>query len=162
MKPIQPVLAYCGASVQTVWSSHVIIVQVLYSLKARNETFHGVKVETLNYESGHPLYYDGLLWVVEDGGNLRIWQECRQSPWITDGEVEGEIEEIIGHYESDTGSVYYAIKWMDYECPTWELEEDVLTCQLIDHYWLHCSGAGLDCISGLAGHTASPKDGIRI
>lgn len=133
MDRVQPKWAYRGSIVRTACSSHVIVTQVLYSFKALDQIFHGVKVVP---EPGHPSYYDGLLWVVDDGEGLLVWQECRQRPRIIDGKFEHEIEEIVGHYESWTGSVYYAIKWMDYKCPTWESEEDMLTCHLINKYWL--------------------------
>ena len=51
-----------------------------------------------------------LLGWVEDGEGLQIWPECRQQPQIIDGELEHEIEKMVGSYESQTGSVYYAVK----------------------------------------------------
>ena len=133
--------AYRGSVIQTAWSSNVAVIQVLYTLRTADWTFHGVRVETL--DQGWEVSSDAtkLLWVLEDHQGLRTWQECRQRPFIIDGELEHDIEKIVGHYESQTGSVYYAVKWVDFECPTWELEDDLSSCQLITEYCMHLPGS---------------------
>jgi len=61
---------------------------------------------------------------------LQIWQDCWSQPRINDGELEHEIKGKVGHYESQTGSVYYAV--VNYGCSTWELEEDICSsCYLL-------------------------------
>ena len=134
--------AYRGSFVRTAWSSNVVILQVLYSLRTPNQIFHGVKVDTLDQEVGASTDGNGLLWVAEDSQGLRVWQECRQRPFILDGEIEYEIEEIVGHYEAQTGSVYYAVKWSDYECPTWELEDNLRSTRFITEYCMQLLGSG--------------------
>ncbi|KAK8038384.1 hypothetical protein PG994_015151 [Apiospora phragmitis] len=57
-----------------------------------------------------------------------MWQECQQRPRLIDGEPTHAIEDVVAHYQTSTGSVYYAIKWAGYECPTWELESDLDGC----------------------------------
>lgn len=124
--------AYHGSFVRAAWSSKVAILEVLYSLKTSNQIFLGVRGETLDPQSDH----HGLLWVSKDSQGFQVWQECRQRPFIMEGESEYEIEEILGHYETQTGAVYYAVKWFDYECPTWELEDDLWSSRLITDYCL--------------------------
>ncbi|KEY63885.1 hypothetical protein S40285_08976 [Stachybotrys chlorohalonatus IBT 40285] len=133
MMHLIPDRSHRGSLVHTAWSSNVSILQVLYSIKTSDLTFHGVTVEGFD-DSGD------LLWVLEDHLGLRIWQECRQRPFISDGdlgELENEIEEIVGHYEAPTGSIYYAVKWVGYECPTWELEDDLGGGRQITDYCMH-------------------------
>jgi hypothetical protein len=129
----------CRSSfVRTAWSSNVTILQVLYTYRTSTHTFLGVRTETLQQKSDH----HSLLWVVKDGQGFRVWQECRQRPFIINGESEFEIQGIIGHYETQTGAVYYAVKWIHYECPTWELEDDLWNCQLITDYCLYLPSLG--------------------
>ncbi|KAK3933477.1 hypothetical protein QBC46DRAFT_368726 [Diplogelasinospora grovesii] len=138
MQRLNPKVAYLGCPVRTGWSSHVVVVQVLYTLWKPELIFHGVRVENLDGDFRNWPYTEGLLWVLEDGQELRIWQECRQRPRIIDGEADCEIEEIVGHYQAQSGPVYYAIKWVGYECPTWELEDDLHGySQLLTQYCRH-------------------------
>jgi hypothetical protein len=51
---------------------------------------------------------EGLLWVYKEGHNVRIRQECRQQPQFIEGEPECEIRNIIGHYCTQTGLVYFS------------------------------------------------------
>ncbi|KAH7303147.1 hypothetical protein B0I35DRAFT_365538 [Stachybotrys elegans] len=117
---------------QAPWSPKVPILQVICSIKTASRTFHGVQVEALDQESNH----HSLVWVFEDIRGFRVWQECCQRPFIIDGESVNEIKEIVGHHEDQTGCVYYAVKWTDYECPTWELEDDLGNHQIITEYCL--------------------------
>lgn len=139
MMQLQPDWAHRGSFVQTAWSSSVVILQVLYTIKTPDRIFHGAIVENLDQASGTSAT-DNLLWVVDDSYGLRMWQECRQRPFITQGEYGYEIEEVFGHYETQTGSVYYAVKWVDYECPTWELEDDLYDSNLTTEYCMHLQG----------------------
>ncbi|KAK4206037.1 hypothetical protein QBC37DRAFT_301603, partial [Rhypophila decipiens] len=74
--------------------------------------------------------------VFDNTYSLRVWQECRQRPFITEGKYGYEVEQISGHYETPTGSVYYGVKWTVYECPTWELEDDLYNSQLTTESYL--------------------------
>ncbi|KAK4206201.1 hypothetical protein QBC37DRAFT_301271 [Rhypophila decipiens] len=138
MMQLQPDWARRGSLVQTAWSSNVVILQVLYTVTTLDRKFHGVIVENPVQARGASAT-DDLLWVFDDSCGLRVWQECRQRPFITEGEY-GEIEQVFGHYENPTGSVYYAVKWTDYECPTWELEDDLYDSQLTTEYCIHLPG----------------------
>jgi hypothetical protein len=124
--------AYRGSIIRTAWSSKVAILEVLFSFGTSYRTFLGVRAETLDRKSDH----DELLWVCKDSQGFQLWQECRQRPYIIDGESDYEIEQILGHYESQSGDIHYAVKWIDYECPTWELEDDLWSCRLITTYCL--------------------------
>jgi hypothetical protein len=124
--------AYEGLFVRAAWSSRVTILQALYSLTISDQTFLGVKTKTLDHESDH----HGLLWIYKDGENFRVWQECRQRPFVGSFDVEQEIEEILGHHEMENGDVYYAVKWLSYTCPTWESEDDLFSCRQATDYCL--------------------------
>lgn len=118
--------------VRTAWSSKVAILEVLYTYRTLYQTFLGVRTETLDPTSDQ----NGLLWVCKDTQGYQVWQECHQRPYIIEGESDYDVKEILGHYESPNGSVYYAVKWIGYECPTWELEDDLWGCRLITTYCL--------------------------
>ena len=126
-----------GLFIKTEWSSRLVILEVLYTIKKLGRTFYGVRFENLDEKTGDWLQTEGPLWVYKEGRDIRIWQECRQRPRFIEGEPESdEIRKIIGHYYSQTGLVYYAIMWAEYMCPTWELEEDLDSCsQLITEYY---------------------------
>lgn len=68
-----------------------------------------------------------LIWAYGDDRQLSLWQDIRQRPRIIDSKSEANIERIVGHYQVATGEYYYAIKWKNYACPTWELEAN-LSC----------------------------------
>ncbi|KAK3933652.1 hypothetical protein QBC46DRAFT_368648 [Diplogelasinospora grovesii] len=126
MQRLTPKVAYLGSPVRTGWSSHVVVMQVLYTLWKPELIFHGIRVENLDGDLRNWPYTEGLLW------------ECRQRPRIINGEADFEIEEIVGHYQAQSGLVYYAIKWVEYECPTWELEDDLYGySQLLTQYCRH-------------------------
>jgi hypothetical protein len=91
-------------------------------------TFYGVRVENLDQTGWDWLDRDGLLWVFDNGQHLEIWQESRQRPRVVDGIPDCGIERIVGHYQDESGRVYYGVKWLNYESPSWELEEDLERC----------------------------------
>lgn len=146
MKHLDPDGKYEGSFVRTAWSSRVVILRVLYTITSTNQSilFHGVKAKTTDRKQ-EASAEDELLWVFKDCSGLRLWQECRQKPFIIDGEVDSDIEEIVGHHEDESGAIHYAVKWLDYECPTWESEADLYTCPLITDYCLNLPKmAGVD------------------
>ncbi|KAK1656939.1 hypothetical protein BDP55DRAFT_738597 [Colletotrichum godetiae] len=51
--------------------------------------------------------------------------ECAQRPHMIDGHSSYVPESIAGHHEAGNGAVLYGVKWIGYECPTWELESDL-------------------------------------
>ena len=125
-----------GSFIKTDWSSQLVIIEVLYTVENLVRTFHGVRFKNLEKKTEDWPQDEGLLWVYNEGHIVRIWQECRQRPRFIEGEPDCEIREIVGHYYTQTGLVYYAILWMEYECPTWELEENLDSCsQLITEYY---------------------------
>ncbi|CAM1503404.1 Fc.00g081800.m01.CDS01 [Cosmosporella sp. VM-42] len=117
-----------NCTVHTAWSAQVIVEEVLLALKTDDRTFYGVRTTNRDHRPWiwpRP-HLDGLLWVVEDGLRLWVWQECRQAPWIGCGEGADGVEQIVGqHRQPDTGLTYVGVKWKGYECPTWELESEV-------------------------------------
>ena len=42
--------------------------------------------------------------------------------------VQSRRKSLIGYYRSVSGNVFVGVKWRGYECPTWELEDDLLQC----------------------------------
>lgn len=123
-----------GAKIYTPWSSNVILLEILLIHHNVVGTFYGIRSETRDKE-GWPLDSKSPLWVYDDNKTLRLWQEFRQCPRTQDLD---NIEDIIGHYESNSGKIYYAVKWSDYACPTWELEEDMLCYDYsLNEYYMH-------------------------
>ncbi|KAI5465168.1 hypothetical protein BGZ63DRAFT_351236 [Mariannaea sp. PMI_226] len=120
-----------GARVQTTWSAHVIVKQVLITVKDPQWTFHGVRVSNLDLSLWDRPPSDCLLWVVEDTQGLRAWQECRQRPYLSEKGLEQEakdIKEVFGYHECEDGKLYFAVRWEGYECPTWEPEPRLASC----------------------------------
>ncbi|KAH8659437.1 hypothetical protein BGZ61DRAFT_433541 [Ilyonectria robusta] len=125
MEAPTPQYWYRECPVQTAWSSDVIVVEVLMTFTTPNWTFHGIRAANYDWEQWDWPRSDGLLWVVDDGQRLRLWQDFRQCPNVMQCDSECSVEAVIGYYQSDTGNNYVAVKWQDYECPTWELESDL-------------------------------------
>jgi hypothetical protein len=113
-----------GFPVQTPWSTSITVFRALTKFKTATEEFYGVLVEDTDNQNDCK-----LLWILERPNGFSTWQESRHRPLIREGESEDEIDNVFGHYEDLEGQVYYAVKWKDYECPTWELEEDLRDCQ---------------------------------
>lgn len=125
-----------GAKIATPWSSNVILLEILLIHHNVVGTFYGIRSETRDRQ-GWPLVSKNPLWVYDDNKTLRIWQEIRQCPRTQDLD---KIETIIGHFESDAGDIYYAVKWSEYACPTWELEEDLLYYNdSLNNYYMNLS-----------------------
>ncbi|KAH7115701.1 hypothetical protein EDB81DRAFT_655755 [Dactylonectria macrodidyma] len=114
-----------GAPVQTTWSQNVLVIEVILTFKTSNRTFHGIRAVNDDWGLWDWPRVENLLWVVDDGHRLRQWQESRQPPHVMESDSECIVEEVIGYYKADSGHEYVAIKWQDYECPTWELESDL-------------------------------------
>ena len=112
-----------GVLIQTPWSSNVVLQEIIYEVHTYINTFYGVRAETRD-SNGWPLKSDHLLWVYDKEQELHLWQEAIQQPRSVDVDLDDAVK-VIGHYESDTGEVFYALKWSNYSCPTWELEEDL-------------------------------------
>lgn len=110
-----------GDMIQCPWSSTAFLVDTLYSFQESKRVFHGVLVEARD-DYGWPSGSVVPLWVLDNGSKLVVWYDIQQRPRATE-QLESAIEHVIGHYEADNGDVYYAIKWREYLCPTWELEE---------------------------------------
>ncbi|KAM3549526.1 hypothetical protein ARSEF4850_008806 [Beauveria asiatica] len=67
-----------------------------------------------------------LLWIVEreDDDDLKLAPEWEQPSRSVDTELPRDIELVICDHQSAAGNTYLAVKWRDFDCPTWELEED--------------------------------------
>ena len=129
-------LTLVGSLLKSDWSSKLVIIEVLYIIKKQGCSFYGLRVDNVDKNSGDWPDNEGLLWVYKEGQAFRICQECKQRPRFIEGQPEYKIREIIGHYFAETGSIYYAILWVDYTCPTWELEDDLESCsQLVTEYY---------------------------
>lgn len=119
---------YRGDSIKARWSSHIIITGILLTLRTARWTFYGVITENRDPYPWDWPDLDGLLWVFHNGEHVKAWEEAHQRPRVSDGELEGILEDILGFWETAKGSVYCAVKWVGYECPTWELEQDLQQC----------------------------------
>lgn len=117
---------YRGRPVHTPWSSTVTITEVLYSVAISRWIFHGVRAVNVDSHVRDWPDVETLLWVFDDGCQLKPWQETRQRPRFTEEESSYEVETSIGSYRSISGNVYVGVKWRGYESPTWELEDDLL------------------------------------
>lgn len=131
IRVIAPEHAYRGRQVYTPWSSAVTVMEVLYSVQVDRWIFHGVKVVNKDQLLWDLPEVDNLLWVFDDGRQLKTWQGISQRPRFDD-ESEYEIEASIGYHRSVSGNVFVGVKWRGYECPTWELENDLLQCGELD------------------------------
>lgn len=66
MQCLDPKAACLGTPIRTEWSSRLVVVQVLYTVRGPEFIFHGVRVENLNQQLGDWPHNEGLLWVFED------------------------------------------------------------------------------------------------
>lgn len=124
MEVIMTEYAHRGRYVRTAWSSQVNIVEVLLSVRVSHWVFHGVRAETTDTLLDWPTV-ESLLWVFEDGGDFKVYQDIQYfPPQVDDGDLDRQIEAILGHYQL-AGDTYIAVKWQGHYCPTWELEEDI-------------------------------------
>ncbi|KAK2005423.1 hypothetical protein LZ32DRAFT_571867, partial [Colletotrichum eremochloae] len=111
-----------GSAVHAAWSSRLEIVEVICTATGGGRVFYGVVVEIRD-----PLVWDWLdgrqlLWVFEDTGCIKVWQECVERPRPSTAAWMSRLQRIVGCYETDDGHVLYAVKWDGYACPTWEAE----------------------------------------
>lgn len=125
--------SYRGQLVHTPWSIKVAIVEVLISVKIATRTFHGVRAVNTDRESWDWLDVENLLWVYDTGCGLHLWQQIKQRPFVFDESRKYKIEGIVGEYQSAAGNAYVGVKWRGYECPTWELEDDLSTREDLDY-----------------------------
>ncbi|KAH7113525.1 hypothetical protein EDB81DRAFT_669985 [Dactylonectria macrodidyma] len=112
-----------GVSIETPWSSSVAVREVLAATEISGWKFYGVRVENKDQRHWDWLDAECLLWVFDDGGGLRMWQEPGPRPLLGVDEPTQRVEQIIGHYQSRNGMSYVAIKWKDSISPTWEIEQ---------------------------------------
>lgn len=118
---------YSGRFIKTPWSDHVVVLDVLYSVKVAESVFHGVRAVNTDLQWDWPDIIH-FLWVLEpdNDDDLKLAPEWDQPPRMMDHELPCGIELVIGDYQSTAGNTYLAVKWRDYDCPTWELEDDVI------------------------------------
>ncbi|KAM3518601.1 hypothetical protein MY4038_010057 [Beauveria bassiana] len=69
-----------------------------------------------------------LPWIVEqeNGDDLKLAPEWERPSRGIDNRLPRDVELVIGDHQSAAGNTYLAVKWWGYDCPTWELEEDVM------------------------------------
>jgi hypothetical protein len=101
---------YRGSVIETPWSSRIIVVEVLFTVRTSKWTFHGIRAVNAERCAWDWPELENLLWVFDDGHGLRLWEECRQRPHTSDGQSTHEIESIIGYYQSATGNIYTGVK----------------------------------------------------
>lgn len=117
---------------------------VLYSLKVSRSVFHGVRAINTDLQWDWPEIVN-LLWIVEqeNDDDLKLAPEWKQPSRSIDNELPRDIELVIGEHQSAAGNTYLAVKWRNHDCPTWELEEDVIARECREHrqdwYKLTCS-----------------------
>ncbi|KAH6972685.1 hypothetical protein EDB80DRAFT_596084 [Ilyonectria destructans] len=116
---------YHGARIETPWSSMVTVEEVIAATEVSDWKFYGVSVENRDQKHWDWLDTQCLLWVFDDGEDLRIWQDPQQRQPISIEEPVKCVEQIIGHYQSRNGKSYIAVKWKDRVSPTWEIEQDL-------------------------------------
>ncbi|EEU38576.1 uncharacterized protein NECHADRAFT_55184 [Fusarium vanettenii 77-13-4] len=142
--PVCPRSLQKGEPIQTPWSTHVVVKEILVTTQVGNLTFYGVRAETQDSYPWDWLSTESLLWVFDDGTGPRMWQHPAQPVPYSFQEPENNLERIVGHYESRSGECYVAVKWKNCLSPTWELEEnmgclaDALTCyfnNISDQSW---------------------------
>jgi len=120
-----------GDIVKAGWSSDIFITTVFVTSNTGRWTFYGVATENREVSKWDWQDRDGMLWVFHDGKCVKVWQETRQRPSICGGTMECDIEDVFGYCEAGNGSIYYAVKWFNYECPTWELEHNIQNYNLL-------------------------------
>lgn len=124
MEIITPQYHHQGRAVQAAWSPQVIIIEVILSVSVSQWIFHGVRAETCD-QHWDWLDVESLLWVFDDGTGLKLWQDFPHRPRMVNGEAAFGVESIVGHYQSASGNAYVGVKWWGYDCPTWELEDEM-------------------------------------
>ncbi|WKT54342.1 hypothetical protein QSH57_004926 [Fusarium oxysporum f. sp. vasinfectum] len=114
-----------GAHIRTPWSAHVVIKEILVTTQVGPWVFYGVCAETLDATSSDWTSPDCLLWVFDDGSGPRMWQDTAQPSPFNSEDPEKNFDQIVGHYESNDGECYLAVKWKSCLAPTWERETDM-------------------------------------
>lgn len=117
---------YIGRLIQTAWSPSATIIDVVMSVQIGFKTFLGVKTNTITDLKRDWVEEEGLLWVIDDGDELKACEELQSQPRVTTSEMDLGIEYVIGDCTSSSGKTYLAVKWRGYEYPTWEEEDDLL------------------------------------
>ncbi len=113
---------YTGSPVRTPWSSQVFVEEILCSADMQNRTFYGVILRNRECFGAEWLASKTLHWVFDDGNGLRLWEQAEQRPLFLQDDAFPSLEDILCFLQWK-GRVYLAVKWREYGCPTWELEE---------------------------------------
>lgn len=61
------------------------------------------------------------VWLLENDGEFSIWHDLHQRPESV-SQLEFDIEQVIAHYESEEGDVYYAVELSQHKGPIWLLD----------------------------------------
>jgi hypothetical protein len=129
MEILTPVNLRKGRIIKTQWSPSVAVIEVVLSIKVLQHIYYGVRAKYIDKYLWDLPNEESLLWVFDDGHDLRLCQEMhQQGPRIVDDRLQFDIEAVIGSYQNETGNVFLGIKWQDYDYPTWELEDNIIRC----------------------------------
>lgn len=115
---------YRGAQVSTLWSSKAIVKDIYFNVCIRGRTFYGVRLEVSNDLQLDWPNLTSLVWVLDDGSCLRMWQNFSQPPLFTSNTPLPVIERIVGYVELN-GVIFYAVVWRNYDTPTWQSETEL-------------------------------------
>lgn len=136
MEIVTPVYMYKGRRIKTLWSPSVAVIEVLFSIKVLQQTYHGIRARYADESFWGLPNEESLLWVFDDGHDLKLCQEMhQQGPRIINDRLQFNIEAVIGTYQSAVGNVYLAVKWQTCDYPTWELEDDIIRCSDFSNYY---------------------------
>ena len=124
MEVLAPQRRHRGRHVRTTWSPEVVILEVLLTIRVSSHIFHGVRAETVD-QLWDWVDVESLLWVLDTGTELTLWRDFEARPRISNMDSTHRIEAILGMHESAGSNVYLGVKWRDYGCPTWELEDEI-------------------------------------
>ncbi|TQW01747.1 chromo (CHRromatin organization MOdifier) domain-containing protein [Cordyceps javanica] len=123
-----------GANVDTPWSSHSTVKEVLHSVVIEGKLFRAVRVGTRGDLRFQTRDFETLLWVLDTDDQLSFRADFLHLPPYTHIHPLLEPREIFAHYELDD-VVYYAVVWRNYPAPTWQVEEDLKQFPLaLDNY----------------------------
>lgn len=117
-----------GAQIQTPWSAHVVIKNIVVTTKVGPLVFYGVYAETLDAMPPEWTRPGCLLWIFNDGTGPQMWQHTAQPSPFNSRDLEKSFHKVLGHYEFDDGDCYIAVIWNGCLAPTWEREVDIGCC----------------------------------
>lgn len=123
-----------GAMIKIQWPWGLIVRKVLYTYEFGKKTFHGIVAREAPFSA---IDREPLLWVLDGENGLTEYWEVGPEPQRVGTSLEWDVERVIGHYRTREGQFIYSIKWVGYDCPTWEPEDHLGNCnEAVLRYWL--------------------------